>query len=282
MMVYAEKIGAAPAKEDTAELQRGRWLEPAVFAALKERHPDWTVKTAKTYFRDTERRIGCTPDGAAEIPGSEGFVVVQAKTVGSLEIFRRGWQGGEKDGPIEAPLPYQLQTLCEGMLTGARSGLLAVLILTGFGVRYEEVWVPRDEEAEDGICKTAAAFWEALESGRPPRADFKLDDKAIEWLHPREKNLEPLDLTGDNELAALCAEYCHLRDHLGECEDRKKEIGAMLKDRLGDHKSAIAPGGYKFSWGLMERPEHVVQAWSGRVLRVTKPKPKKESANAEE
>jgi len=286
MQVFAEKVGAAPEKAVTPEMHRGRILEPAVLLALKEERPKWVINSSKVYVRDPALKIGCTPDAVAEDPercedgaSPRPFGIVQAKTVGSAEVFVRGWQGGEKDGQVVPPACYLYQTLTEIHLTGAAWGCLAVIVLTGFGLRFHLCPVERNEGAWEHIKRHVANFWETIDSGRPPRADFRLDGQAVEWLNPKDDGSE-LDLSGDNELPGLIAEYCHLRDHIAECEERKSEIGTIFKDRLGAASKALCAGGARLSWTLLERPEHLVKAWAGRVLRVRGGRSGKETAGS--
>ena len=73
LQLYCEKTGELPAQEDNAAMQRGRWLESGVVAALIDHHPDWDIRyPLDLYFCDPETRQGCTPDAAAGIDGAAG------------------------------------------------------------------------------------------------------------------------------------------------------------------------------------------------------------------
>ena len=60
--MWADKRGIGVNKGDNAAMRRGRLMEPAVAAALAETHPDWDVRKYTEYWRESELRIGCTPD----------------------------------------------------------------------------------------------------------------------------------------------------------------------------------------------------------------------------
>ena len=70
--VWAEKLGKVGPQEMTEAMKRGLWGEAAVFSAIEMEYPDWEVRRAKVYLRDTAARLGATPDGAALIPGLDG------------------------------------------------------------------------------------------------------------------------------------------------------------------------------------------------------------------
>src|SRR5262245_52900443 len=78
--VVAQKLGIEQVIE-TGLMRRGRWLESASLIALAERYPTWDIRPAGIYCRDTEVRLGATPDAIAEDPGEPGLVAVQVKVV---------------------------------------------------------------------------------------------------------------------------------------------------------------------------------------------------------
>src|SRR5262245_10860660 len=59
--LYQQARGAEfPEKPETSLMRRGRILENAADAAIKEERPDWILHKPGEYLRDTELRVGAT------------------------------------------------------------------------------------------------------------------------------------------------------------------------------------------------------------------------------
>ena len=129
LQVYAEKLGLIPQQIDNQIMRRGRWLEAAFIEALADKQSQWETRRAKIYLRDPAIRIGATPDIVAIDPEREGIGIIQCKVV-SRPVFRSQWLD-EGEGPITAPLSYQLQTLTESMLANVDWAVIAALIVSG-------------------------------------------------------------------------------------------------------------------------------------------------------
>jgi putative phage-type endonuclease len=276
LQVALEKTGKAPGSGETPLMRRGRWLEPAVAAALRETRPKWSVKKASVYLRDPEIRLGATPDYVAASPKREGFGVVQCKVV-SRPIFIRDWCGGEKDAPPSAPLNYQLQVLAESILAQAAWGALACLWIDTFNAGFEIVAVERHAEAEERIRNECISFWAKLDAGEMPAVDYRLDSKAVELLYPRDDG-EHADLSQDNELPLWAEEYCTLRSDIAEANKRRDELATAIKSRMKEAKTASLAGGGRLAWPLIKRKAFEVAANEFRRLTVTMGKGDEEDA----
>lgn len=274
--LFAEKLGMTPQLEnENRVLRRGRRDEYAILRVLAEERPDWTIKEAKVYVRCPELRLGCTPDAVAEAPGREGFGIVQCKSV-ALDVWRSKWlDGADDDAAANIPVPYHLQTLCERMLCGADWSCLAVWVRSAYTEDLKIIDIDPDPVAEQNIKDLAVRFWQEIEAGKIPEFDHKRDDKIVELFYPKATDDER-DLSSDNEACQLVAEYVSVRDQIKALDDRKKELAAALKVKLGTFAKAKI-GDYTASWKEMTKAEHLVEAWTGRVLRVTAPRKTKES-----
>jgi predicted phage-related endonuclease len=62
LKLYMEKSGVEFPEQDDPVMRRGRLLEPAVGLAVAEERPEWTIRPAKEFFCDNDRRIAATPD----------------------------------------------------------------------------------------------------------------------------------------------------------------------------------------------------------------------------
>ena len=86
LAVYVEKTGLLPPKNDNPLMQRGRWFENAIPAALADERPKWRVLAPKLYLRDPILRLGATPDFVAEDSERPGLLGnVQGKFVARPE-----------------------------------------------------------------------------------------------------------------------------------------------------------------------------------------------------
>src|SRR5215470_12695651 len=64
-MLFAEKKGLRPPRQDNAAMRRGRLGEGACIEALCDERPDWQILRAKVHVIDPDLRLACTPDAAA-------------------------------------------------------------------------------------------------------------------------------------------------------------------------------------------------------------------------
>jgi len=267
LRIFREKRGEVPAQEETGPMRRGRWLEPGVLFALREQHPTWHIMPAQQYLRDTENRLGCSPDAYAWIPGEDGVVNVQLKVV-SRFIYDRDWPG------INAPLSYILQTVCEGMLIGATRSLLVALVDDGRNAFLAERTVPRYPDAEQTIKRIAVDFWAAVEAGKAPPADYSKDAETINGMFPTAEPGTVVDLSGDNRLPELLVDRALLKAQAAEAEKRVDTIDAEIKDKLGAIETATLPG-WRLTWKneVANYKAQEARTVTTRKLRVTEQEP---------
>jgi hypothetical protein len=154
--VYLEKAGLiTPDEADSNLMWRGRLLEPAVIAAVAEREPEWTIKPAGVYVRDSVIRLGATPDAVALNPKRPGIGNIECKVV-SRPVFEEHWRAD--DGSVRPPLYYQLQTLAQATLMDAQWSQLAALVIATFSVELFVIDIDRHEPAETRIRNISASF----------------------------------------------------------------------------------------------------------------------------
>lgn len=262
LRLWAEKCGEVAETEDTPAMRRGRWLEAAVFSALAEEKPEWIVKRPGIYVRDTEARLGATPDAFALTPEGDG--VVQMKVV-AKPVFDT-WQG-------EPPIGYVLQTLTEAMLLSTPNAHLAVMVVDTFACDLHIFPVQRHRGAETRIRKTVARFWADVAEGRAPAADYSRDGELLQELYPPREHIEPIDLTGDNLLPDLLAERERLAAQEKAAKSRLEEIKGEIVEKLKGAPAAVCDG-WKITHSIAHRKETVLKATSFPVIRVTRPKEK--------
>jgi putative phage-type endonuclease len=260
--VYSEKAGLLPAQPDAPILRRGRWLEHAAIAALREEQADWRIVQPNVFLIDGENRLGATPDALTEDESGE-LVNIQIKST-SPAAFER-WDG-------HPPVAYQLQVAAENMLLDAARGLLVVFVVEPYSARLEYFDVPRHAPAEARIRALATEFWSNIAAGRRPAPDYTADGETIRTLYPPRADVPaPLDLTTDNRIGTLLEERERLKETIKTATEDCEALDAELIDKLAGAERAIADG-WRVSYRMQHRNEYTVAAKDFPALRVTKTK----------
>lgn len=159
--LWAEKRGLIqPNTDDNVMMRRGRILEPAVAEAAREEYPLWQIEKCHDYLRDTERRLGATPDYIVNTPDTRG-APMECKLV-LPEIFEQDWGGG-----TVAPVYYQAQVNVQRRLLGADTGFLGVLV-ADFKMTFHAFEIPADPGFDRWLDSVTAEFWRDVKEGREP------------------------------------------------------------------------------------------------------------------
>jgi hypothetical protein len=272
--VWAEKRGLIGAAEMTEPMKRGIWGEAAVFEALAWEYPEWEIRRAKIYLRDTSIGLGATPDGAALIPGKDGITIVQAKVI-SKSVFQAHWIGEDADlddeyAPIEAPMAYQLQTLTETMLAEAPRGIIAALIVDEWKWRLRLVPVERHAGAEAIIRDRVVSFRrDYLETGIQPLFDPERDEQLVKLMFPNDNGLE-VDLSSDNEMPGFVDRLAAARAFKKQAESEEAIAKTAIAGKLGNAAIARIADGRRVSNKTQDRAGYVVEPTSFRVMRILK------------
>jgi predicted phage-related endonuclease len=276
--LYAEKKGLRPPRDDSAILRRGRWGEAAVFEALADERPEWTVVRGKVYLCDPALRLGATPDGFALAPDREGPGIIQAKVI-SRTMFRQRWliDPDDFDGNAMVPGYYVLQTLTEAMLAQAAWAVVAVLVVSEFDMQLRLFDIPRDLVIEGEIVKNVGAFWrDYFDPGIMPEFDPQQDEALIRALYPRESG-STIDLSGDNRALAAVEEMIEGQAALKRIGDNVKAVRTELAGKLGAHAYGLLADGRCLSFRQQHRKGYTVEPSDYRVLRVlARPRPQSE------
>jgi predicted phage-related endonuclease len=260
--LYAKHRGAElPERKQTTVMERGVVLEPVVARMIKKRHRKWKITRNKFYFRDPEARIGATPDFFIE--GDErGLGVLQTKTVASFN-FRRDYT---EENP---PFWIALQNQTELMLTGARWGLIAPLVIGDFAFDVHEYEVPHHDGAQQKIRAAVAAFWQSVAECREPKPAFDRDSGIIDALYPHEAPGKVVDLRFANRMPELLETIESEKAKERDAKIKREIAEAEVKQALGDAELGIVSG-WRLSWKTIHKKAHPVKATSYRQLRVNR------------
>jgi predicted phage-related endonuclease len=269
--LYADKKGLSPPLTDSGVLKRGRWGEAAVFEALADERPEWELRRAKIYLRDSDLRLGCTPDGFALAPGRDGIGIVQAKTV-SRSVFYQKWVQGDDEFAIP-PRHYMLQTLTEEMLAETTWGVIAVVINGEYDWDFRLFDVERHAEAEARIKTKVVEFWQHyLDPNIMPPFEPQRDAELIKALYPEDTGTT-VDLSADNRAAQLVDDLSETQAALKRLGDSEKTIKAELQAKMGENTFGVLADGRCLSWKLMHRRGYTVEPTDYRQFRILKHKP---------
>jgi predicted phage-related endonuclease len=269
--LYAEKTGLEMPPIDNAVLRRGRLLECAVAVATEEDRPGWKLRKATDYFRDTEARIGATPDFFVD-GDPRGLGIVQAKTVAPA-TFRKAWGDGSP------PFWIALQAATEMMLTGATWGAVAALVVDPYRMDCQIYEIPRHAGVEARIREAVTKFWADVAAGREPDPDYGKDADLIAAMYPQAEPAKTIDLSGDNMLPVILAERAELKSRVSVDEARIKEIETEIKFKMADAEIGMIDG-FRISFKNQHRKAYSVAANDFRALRITDQRAKEDIDHA--
>jgi hypothetical protein len=188
--------------------------------------------------------------------------VVEAKTV-AKHVFERDWDG-------QPPTHYYLQALANAVLYDAVEALLAVLVVDSYSAELRQFGVVRHPGAEGKMLQAVAVFWQSVERKTEPVADYVRDGDLITTLRPPTQ-AETIDLSGDNRLPMLLAQYERLTGERKAVDEQIDAIRAEVIDKLAGHEAGVCDG-FKLSNKVQHRKAYTVEASSRAVLRITKMK----------
>lgn len=264
--LWALKTGAITEDpEESGPMLRGRLLEPVHRKLIGEKNPTWKIRDPQLYLRDPRIRLGATPDCYVDIP-DRGFGIIQLKSVES-SIFRSKWRDSET-GEIQPPMWIVIQALTEAHLSDAQFAMVSAMVI-GFGIDTYEIEIPIHQGVIQAIRQAAVDFWQMVESGKVPPFDWRKDADLIANLYPHD-NGRSIDLTHNNRIRGLGAEYAERSVEEKAAKDRKKEIKAEIVSIMGDHAIGLLDGQVFCTLKTVNKKESIVKATSYRDLRFKK------------
>src|SRR5262245_14329153 len=245
---------------------RGQIMQPVVAQEYGKRHPELTIEPADAYFRDPDLRLGATPDYF--IKGDpRGLGVLECKTV-AYPVFENHWDNGHE--PDQGPI---IQTLVQQIVTGAKFGVVAVVVVDPFGLDFYEFEVPDHQAAKAKLIAAVKQFWTDVDAGRDPTPDFERDADVIRALAGRELAGKEFDASGNNELPVLLAQRAALMARIKSDEAHKEAIENEVRFMMKDAERMTGIDGWSILFKTYEYKEYTVAARTTRVLRITDKRP---------
>jgi putative phage-type endonuclease len=233
-MVWADKTGRLPPKEDIEIMRQGRDLEQYV----AER---WMEETGKKCRRKT--KMLSNPTYLFALANVDRWVVgenagLECKTTSIMNLKK--FKGGE------FPETYYCQCVHYMAVTGAERWYLGVLVLSqGF---YTFV-IERDEDEIKALMDAERDFWQYVEDDTPPPVD---------GLNPTNQVLNTIYNDPDEQAIDIFSEqttvetYLKLKLQIRELEKEKRFLEQRLKANLKDFEMGLC-GDYTVQWKKQKR-----------------------------
>jgi putative phage-type endonuclease len=262
LQLWAQQRGTLPDEDqaDNDALRRGRILEPAVAAGLREAHPEWIIKPAGEYAVLGDARLGATPDFYAWSDGKPRFLI-QVKTV-LEDIYEADWTPSP-------PAHFLIQCQAEMLVTGIPRCILAVMVLDGRKFPIHEYAFDFDPDFAGELEAAAAKFWAAVESGKEPAIKHGQDNATLAQLYPDGQTEPVLALHGDNDFVDACHAYKAAAQRVKEADAEKDAAAGRIMAKLRSHAKAEARD-FKVSWPTIPAMQVVQNRKAHRRLTVNK------------
>jgi predicted phage-related endonuclease len=240
-----------PPPVDNPRVRAGLALEDAI-AQMAAEQQGWTLRPG--VYASHESGLGATLDRIIEAPaagdaGMTGPGVLEVKNVDWL-VHKRAWGG-------EPPMHILLQLQAQLLATGYGWGVVAALV-GGNDVRVYRYTARPALHIE--MARRVADFWRAVRDGAAPNADAS--DSARRALVATTPDLEDekLDLTGDDEAAALAVEWLRQAKAVKAAEKLRDAAKHALVQRIGAHSGALGDGWRVSLVDVAETPARVITA----------------------
>lgn len=250
--------------EETAAMERGKYIEPMAVQYLKDHHPGMKIEhnaASFTYYRDPEHRLGATPDVIAH--DERGIGIIQIKSV-EPSTFRKKWF--DSAGDYEVPLWIALQATLEAHLVGANWAAVAPVVV-GHGIEMPLIDVPLISGVIDRMREKVAAFWRSIEENDPPAPDFTVDGEMISMMYGDGDPDHEVDLSTDNRIPELIETRQRLLREIAAREAERDAIDAEVKSKIGMAHVAHIGGGKRITWKPEHRSGHFVPPTTTRPIR---------------
>lgn len=253
--------------EDSDAMRRGRILEPAVAAALREMHPEWVITPAAEYVELPGLRLGCTPDFYAwpshqALLKDEGRFLIQVKTV--LE------DKYEAEWTPSPPAHFLVQAQAEMLVTGIPRNVLAVMVLDNRKFPVFTYDFEADEFFHRQLEAAARKFWRSVADGVEPRLKHPQDGETLARLYAQGDG-STAQMHGNDAFAEACKAYEFASGTLKIAEKSKADAASRIKALLRNHSKAEG-NGWKVNWSDVPGCTVVQERKAHRRLTVTREK----------
>lgn len=259
LQVWSDKVGLAADGEDSYVLRRGSHMEPLLWRELEREVKGLTAKPQSlVIIEGAEPWMRYSPDAFLSLIAGDNY----EEALGEGKSHPRGASEWAEGAP-----PHVVAQVQWGMhVTGFDVAYVAV----DLGVDFKWQRIEKDPAWWRANEAALREFWDRVVREEPPQPTSDEGDRAIlARMWPKE---DP------GKAMALPPEMVEVADRLLELEADKKIVDDQieqarneLRAAIGDHETALLPGGGGFRLRTESRPKMVRDAsgatTSTRVLR---------------
>ena len=232
---HAKHDGAERAFTSNERMKWGNRLEAAIAAGIAEER-GWTIEPMKDDWRVIGERIGSSFDFIiTNLPTGPSHMEI--KNVDYL-AYRDGWIEHD-DGSVEAPTHIEMQVQHQMLVSGFDRAFICALI---GGNRHVVIERERDEMVIAAIRQKIAEFWRTVDAHKEPPAVMPEDAAAVIRLNQYAQPGKILDASGDENIAALVADYKHAAAQEKNWQEDKEVCKAKLFAAIGDAEKVLLDG----------------------------------------
>lgn len=224
--LWMRMAGLVPQEQQSDEMARGHYLEPAIAAWFADQHPDSRVEECGTFVHAEHEWMVASPD-RLKIDPDGGVELVQCKSAGDLEHW-----GDE--GSDDIPVGYRAQVLWELAVTGLRRCHVPVLLPF---LQFRQYVVEFDEAEAAYLITQGRQFLDSIEEGRQPELDgHKATYEAVRQLNPdiADVKVDVPDELGAAYVEAVAAEKAAV--------EARRHATSLLADHMGSSRQAWFDG----------------------------------------
>ena len=254
LMLWAEKTGEV-VPDDLSEneaVEMGIELEETVARIFTKRTGLKVRQAPQRYSSKTHKFMACQVDRL--ITGTDDLL--ECKTCSA-------WKAKEWEGE-EIPIEYILQVSWQLMVTGRKTGYIAVLI---GGNKFLYKKIEADQELFDKMTEAAKLFWKMIENKTPPVAEAADNSFMVELYPSAGEAIKEASQDVTDAVAALQL----IKAEIIEAEKKKDEIEVKLKEIIGVNAGIKTPE-YTVKWLNVKGSTFTVTKKDSRMLRITKNK----------
>jgi putative phage-type endonuclease len=252
LQLWAEKTGAVE-PEDISNKDAVKWgnrLEEVCASAFEEESGLKVRRAPQLYVSKDYPFMRCQVDRL--ITGTDDLLEIKTASA---------WKEKEWEGE-EIPQEYILQVQWQLMITGRKTGYIAVLI---GGQKFLWKKIEADYSIFQSMIESAVSFWKMAQEKTPPMA-MPDDNSFIVELYPKgdDRMVEASQDISDaiKQLQLLKAEEIKIKEE-------KEKIEVKIKEAIKDLGGIKTPE-YLVKWSFVRGSTFTVTKKDSRQLRVTK------------
>lgn len=252
LQLWAEKTGAVE-PEDISNKDAVKWgnrLEEVCASAFEEESGLKVRRAPQLYVSKDYPFMRCQVDRL--ITGTDDLLEIKTASA---------WKEKEWEGE-EIPQEYILQVQWQLMITGRKTGYIAVLI---GGQKFLWKKIEADYSIFQSMIESALNFWKMVQEKTPPMA-MPDDNSFIVELYPKgdDRMVEASQDISDaiKQLQLLKAEEIKIKEE-------KEKIEVKIKETIKDLGGIKTPE-YLVKWSFVRGSTFTVTKKDSRQLRVTK------------